>query len=171
MRRAPSINPVVLSLARSIRSLTVGEELDIEVWVSRTDAGARDAYGFAAAFVALKYNPALIAVDDIIPSGRFSVLADGQVVSDGFVSILGGCANLGEAALGADEGWVRVARPAARTTAPGTTRVVGGPNDEMHGVAVVGEFTNIDPGMIEFGHADLTVRGVRKPTNWIRGRR
>ena len=56
-------------------------------------------------------------------------------------------------------------------TAPGTTRVVGGPNDEMHGVAVVGEFKNIDPGMIEFGHADLTVRGVRKPTNWIRGRR
>lgn len=165
------INAVVLSLPRSVRSLTVGEEFYIEVWVSRTDAGATDANGFAAAFVDLKYNPALIAVDDIIPSGRFSVLADGQVVSDGFVSMLGGCANLGEAALGADKGWVRVATLAARATAPGVTRVVVGPSDEMHGVAVVGEFTNIDPGKIELEHADLTVRGVRKPRNRVRGRR
>ena len=119
----------------------------------------------ASAYVDLTYDPKVLAIVDTASSSHFGVLA-GQFddSTQGMLRRVGGCAALGERALGTDGLWVRVATVVARAKSPGRSTLAAIPSDRLHGIAVIGDFGNIDPNQIDFGTADVIVhRRGRSP--------
>lgn len=153
-----------ISLPRSITCAAIGQTLMIEVWAMRADESLEDAVGLAAAYVDISYDPRLLSIVAIRPSSVFSLFSNGYD-ENGILRAVGGCALLGERYLGTEGTWVRVATITARAEAPGTGTLRVDSSDPIHGIALVGEFANVDSGKIEFEEINFVV----EPKN--RGRR
>jgi len=150
---------------RSVRSFAVGEDVIFELWAVRAGL-AGDA--LASVYVDLMYDPEVFEITGAASSAQFGVLA--RQLDDsasGLLLRLGGCAALGERALGINDSWVRVATIVARATSPGNSSLAAMPSDRLHGIAAIG-FGNIDPTRIEFGSVEVMVH--RKGESLSNGR-
>jgi hypothetical protein len=145
----------------------VGEEVLFELWAVRANSASDNSRGLASAYVDLTYDPEMLAIVDTASSAHFGVLA-GQLddSTQGVLRRVGGCAALGERALGSNGLWVRVATVVARAKSPGRSTLAAILSDQLHGIAVSGDFGNIDPNQIDLGAADVIVhRKGRSPRN------
>jgi hypothetical protein len=139
----------------------------MEVWAMRADESFEGAPGLAAVYVDVLYDPVLLSIADIKPSAFFPLFASG-FDENGIVRAVGGCASLGERSLGTEETWIRVATVTARAQALGRGTLRAGPSDMIHGVALIGEFANVDPARIDFDAVNLI---VESKTHAVRDRK
>jgi len=145
----------------SIRAAMAGRTFMIEVWAKRVDESFEGALGLAAAYVDLSYDPGLLSIIAVQPTALFSLFPDGHD-EHGTLRAVGGCAMLGERSLGADGMWVRAATITARAETPGTGILRANSSDPIHGIALIGEFENIDLGRIDFEEARLVVKTEKR---------
>jgi len=141
---------------RSIRTAIIGQTLMIEVWAARADESLEDDRGLAATYVDVSYDPLLLSIVAVRPGALFALFPNGHD-ENGILRAVGGCALLGERSLGTDGTWARVATITARAEAPGTGTLRADPSDPIHGIALVGEFANVNSGQIDFDDINLVV--------------
>jgi hypothetical protein len=147
----------------------VGEEVLFELWAVRADLAGDNPRGLASTYVDLAHDPEMLAIVDATSSPLFGMLAEQLDDSTpGILRRVGGCAALGERALGINGLWVRVATVVARAKSPGKSTVAAIPSDRLHGIAEIGDFGNIDLNQIDFGKANVIVH--RKGKSPRRGR-
>ncbi|MFH1108841.1 MAG: hypothetical protein V1790_06565, partial [Planctomycetota bacterium] len=85
----------------------------------------------------------------------FDTLPLGVIDRRGGLVQAGGCAAFGEAQLGVDPPWVRVATLKVHTLAAGSVRVAIDSAGEVRGVSLFGLFGNVNVSQIEFKGLDL----------------
>ncbi|MFH1108837.1 MAG: hypothetical protein V1790_06545, partial [Planctomycetota bacterium] len=88
----------------------------------------------------------------------FDTLPLGVIDRRGGLVQAGGCAAFGEAQLGVDPPWVRVATLKVHALRPGQVRVAIDSAGELRGVSLFGRFGNVDLSQIEFKGLDLELR-------------
>ncbi len=166
--RLPTAGDTADYLPRALRSLQVNEQFFLEVWASR---GTQQIVptGLAAVYANVLFDPAMLSIEEVIPSDTFQTLAGGVVdKAGGIVRTTGGCAAPGASGLGVQSTWVRVTTLRVRAESPGTLDVAIVPASEPYGVSVVGEFGSIDSSRVEYGGTSLSVTKNRKPTRTLR---
>ena len=165
--RTATPHDIAARAPRSVRSFAVGEEVLFELWAVRANLASDDPRGLASAYVDLTYDSEVLAIVDTASSSHFGVLSEQLDDSTrGVLRRVGGCAALGERALGTNGLWVRVATVVARAKSPGRSTLAAIPSNQLHGIAVIGHSGNIDSSQINFGTADVIVhrkgRSLRK---------
>ena len=61
--------------------------------------------------------------------------------------------------VGNDGGWVRVASAQLRPDRSGKLNVSAIPSAQPFGISLMGEFSDVDASLIEFGTTTLTIKG------------
>lgn len=156
-RSSASPDDILRSTPIADRRFSVGDDVFVEIWArTQTDSHTVTA-GLASAYVDLRFDGRLHAVE-VLPSGEFGLFAgESSRPSRGVLRAVGGCRDLGSLATASDGNWVRVATVVARATRPGTATVAAELSDQLHGFSHVGDFQNIDPSLIEFENATVTI--------------
>jgi hypothetical protein len=142
----------------SRRWITAGEEFYLEVWASRTGGPNWSGEALASVYTDIAFDPSMLAVAEVVPSGAFSTLASGAILGrTGQALAVGGCATLGETSLGVDSVWVRVAvlRAFARTSGGATITLESA--GDLYGVSIVGRHGNVEVSEIVFEGLDLQI--------------
>ncbi|MBI3836282.1 MAG: hypothetical protein HY287_18340, partial [Planctomycetes bacterium] len=158
----PTATDVAPSPPASSPQLQVGQQFWIEFWGRLHEQTGASSNGLASAYMDVQYDPSLLEVTEMNVGKPFPVFANGTNDAEmGTVHALGGCASLGDRMVGADGVWVRIAFLTAVALRGGSGVIATGSSDDLHGLAVVGRFQNIDPSEIEFGAARVIVSGKR----------
>jgi hypothetical protein len=144
----------------SLTTLSAGDMAYLEVWAALRYAAPFDSRGLAAVYVDLAYDDRAASIVQVEPGAFFSLFSNvADLASGGLVKRAGGCANLGEQSLGGDGLWVRVATIVLRAERQGPFQVDAAPSDRPFGIAIVGEFEDVDASLIEFGSVQMTIDG------------
>jgi hypothetical protein len=161
--RTPTSGDVQPECPRSDAWFAVGSVIHVEVWAS---AGLREK-GLAAVYAAASFEGAKLAVVGVVPSESFTLFARDEPSylpptnhSPGWACEVGGCAGLGDTALGAESQWVRVSTLRLRSPGAGQSVVRLVPAGAGYGVALVDRLGVLSSGAVEFGDCRLEVRKV-----------
>jgi hypothetical protein len=116
------------------------------------------------------FDPSRLVVEGVIPSQKLGMFAGGLVdQGGGVVGALGGCAPLGDDALGADSTWVRVAALELHGRQPGLAGVQTGPSAGGYGVSIMNRLGILDSSEVHFGSGRFTMlddpAAAREPTS------
>lgn len=156
--KKPSASDFADALPASSRSFGTGETFYLEMWAARTGITDGSANGLAAVYADITYDPALLNLEQTVPSQLFQTFSQGggTAHSDGRRSV-GGCAPLGDGSVGVDSPWVRVATVRMRVTGGGRTHLTVGPSPQPFGVSLFGRFGELDPSQIDFLGTDIVL--------------
>ncbi|MBN1513305.1 MAG: CotH kinase family protein [Phycisphaerae bacterium] len=156
---APSPAGVVTTLPECRSGFAVGDVVWLELWAQGGRPADGKEEGLAAVYVDLTFDHTRLALGEIVPSGHFPLFACGTTgAADGLVKALGGCAPLGEAALGTGGTWVRVAGLQLKATSAGRAFVRCDSADPPFGVAVMNRFGDLQTWQVEYGAAVVAIR-------------
>ncbi len=135
-----------------ITTVAVGEEFHLDVYVQDH---VDPAEGVFAAYLDIEFQSGLIAASDLEYDLPYENVLTGDITVDGLINEAGAVAGL--QTLGADEYFLLRVPFLAR--APGAVNFVGNPADVLpqHHVLRFGSDTPIDPGVVDFGQADLLI--------------
>jgi hypothetical protein len=168
---ASSPADVLTRLPASRSGFAVGDVVWLELWAQGGRPADGKEEGLAAVYANLTFDHTRLALGKIVPSGQFPLFAGGTTgAADGLVEALGGCAPLGEAALGTGGTWVRVAGLQLKATSTGRAFARCDPAASPFGVAVINRFGDLQEWQVEYGaaiapirRAALTVPGPGEP--------
>ena len=107
----------------------------------------------ASAYVDLAFDPSVLLVQEVIPSGAFNVLPRGDL--DGRRGVIRSFvgSTLGNAKLALDAEWVRVATVKLRGLASGRASARLHSAGNVLGVSVSGSFGDLDSSAVDYGAA------------------
>ena len=150
--------PTLPRLERPSDSLQVGEEFLLDVWASSATGGGSlvTSPGLASVYLDVVYDAKLLDVIEIMHSDEFSLLAGGVLHSEeGRIANLGGCGDPGDASLGVEPAWIRVASLRVVVRRPGRTTVDLRAADGIHSISHFGRFGAVPDSGIAFEGLNL----------------